>query len=529
MSNISYWEKRKAQEMFRYMEQAERTSDEIARIYLKASRHLSLRMDEIFERFRKKHGLSEKDAYRLLNTLHDKTSLDELKTALAAGEGNQAELLAELESPAYQARLERLQQLQNQIDLTMKEVYRLEKVKNTSHYVDLANEAYYRSIFNIQQRTGLGFSFSAVDAKMVEQVLNSRWSGANYSKRIWHNTDALAKALKEELLINLMTGRTDREAANIIANKFAQGASNARRLVRTESCYIVAQMDMMGYEECGIETYIFVATLDLRTSETCRKMDEKRFLVSEQQPGKNCPPMHPWCRSTTICDISDEELAQMKRRARDPATGKTKMVPANMTYGKWKVEYTDAAPAKDKLRIKLPDDTMKILGITEDDRIKMEKAITMMQKKYDIWIGEIAVESFGKEERGTYFITGPYLENGKLKMGLAINSDIDYTKIESTIKRKSESGFFAAKNLEDCLKHELAHIMTFQNCSTYKEYKDLYAEINKTFIPGISGYADKCHNGVEMLAEAFVRVQNGEQVPLKVKILLRKYIERWRK
>lgn len=344
MSSLSYWEKRKAQEMFQYMAKAEDTADEIAKLYQKSSGYLSTELDKIFDRYRRKHRLSEAEAYRLLNSLHDKTSLDELKEALRAGDGVQKDILAELESPAYQARLERLQQLQNQLDLTMQEVYKQEKAINTSHYVDLANEAYYRSIFDIQQRTGMGFSFNLVDPAVIDRVINSQWSGANYSSRIWNNTRALAQDLKEELHINLVTGRTDRETAEIIANKFAQGASNARRLVRTESCNLANQMEMQSYEECGIETYIYVATLDLKTSTVCRELDGKRFPVSEQQPGKNCPPMHPWCRSTTICEISDDELAQMQRRARNPVTGKNETVPANMTYEQWYVKNVKGHP-----------------------------------------------------------------------------------------------------------------------------------------------------------------------------------------
>lgn len=341
MSSFSYWERRKAQEMFDYMEQAEQVADEISKLYLKASRYLSLEMDQIFERFQKKHKLSETEARRLLNMLHDKTSIDELKNALRANNGDQtkAEILAELESPAYQARIEKLQQTQNQMDHVMQQIYNQEKMKNTSFYLNLGNEAYYRSIFDVQQMVGLGFSFSAVDPKMIEKVINSKWSGVNYSQRIWSNTQVLAQDIKEELLINLVTGRTDREAADIIANKFAVGSSKARRLVRTEACNLANQMEMQSYEECGIDTYIFLATLDLRTSDMCRSLDGRRFPVSEQQPGKNCPPMHPWCRSTTICDITDEELDQMKRKARDPATGKTKTVPGNMTYKQWYSEY----------------------------------------------------------------------------------------------------------------------------------------------------------------------------------------------
>ncbi len=337
MSNLSYWEKRKAWEMFQYMEQAEKTADEISKLYLKGSRYISLELDEIFERYQKKHKLSEKDAYRLLNSMKDKTSLDELKAALKSGSSDKtkAEILAELESPAYQARLERLKQLQNQLDLTMQNVYQQEMVRSTCHYVDLANEAYYRSIFDIQQRIGLDFGFNLIPPKVIDRVINSKWSGANYSTRIWYNTNALAQDLKEELLLSLITGRTDRETADIIANKFATGSSQARRLVRTESCNLANQIEMASYEECGIEYYRFVATLDLRTSSICRNLDGERFKVSEQQPGLNCPPMHPWCRSTTICDTGSEELAQMKRRARDPFTGKTNTVPADMTYEQW--------------------------------------------------------------------------------------------------------------------------------------------------------------------------------------------------
>lgn len=335
MSSASYWEKRKAQRMFEYMQSAEDTADDIAKLYQKSSGYLSAEMDKIFERYKRKHSLTDAEAYKLLNTLQDKTSIKELKSALRAGGESKAAILAELESPAYQVRLERLQQLQNQMDQTMQQVYRQERAKSTSHYVDLANEAYYKSIFEIQKQTGLSFTFGLIDPSVIDKVINSRWSGENYSQRIWRNTQALSQNLKEELLINLITGRTDREAAEIIANKFGQGASNARRLLRTESCNLANQMEMESYNECGIEIYIFVATLDLRTSSICRKLNGKRFSVSEQQPGKNCPPIHPWCRSTTICDISDAELSQMQRRARDPVTGKTNTVSGNLTYEEW--------------------------------------------------------------------------------------------------------------------------------------------------------------------------------------------------
>lgn len=331
---MGYWENRQAQMMYEYMEDAEKLSQELADIYAKASRHLSFEMDEIFEKFMDKHNLTEKEARELLNTLRDSTDIAELKEALAKDPKNAA-LLAEMESGAYRARIERLEQLQGEIDWMMQKVFEQEKEVTTSHYVDLAANSYYREIYNVQRQVGFQFSFSAVDPKAVVMLLQSEWSGANYSARIWKNTQGLAKEVKEQMIIGLLTGKRQEEMAREIANKYATGAFEARRLVRTESNFVNGQMQMAAYEECDAEKYEFVAVLDLRTSEQCRELDGKVFLVKDAVPGKNINPMHPFCRSTTIIHLDDEVTEGLKRRARNPVTGKNEFVPADMNYREW--------------------------------------------------------------------------------------------------------------------------------------------------------------------------------------------------
>lgn len=339
--NEKYWQARTAQRMWEHMQSAEETANQVAKVYAKASLYLSREMQDIFKKYVEKHHLTEKEALQLLNTLRDRTSIEELRQRLQSSSQKQeiADLLAELEAPAYQARIQRLQELQTQIDLVMQQVYKQEQAITTAHYIQLAEEAYNRSIFDIQQRTGFGFSFSHIDQKQVDKVLKSKWSGMNYSERVWRNTRAVAQEVKEALLVNLITGRTERETAEMLTKKFAGGSSKARRLIRTESCYLSNQLEMESYKECGVEKYRYLATLDLRTSEICRELDGKVFLVKDQQPGKNCPPMHPWCRSTTIAVISEKSLNGMKRRARDPVTGKTYLVPASMNYREWYAKY----------------------------------------------------------------------------------------------------------------------------------------------------------------------------------------------
>ena len=331
---MGYWENRQAQMMYEYMEDAEAVSQELADIYAKASRHLSYEMDEIYEKFVDKHNLTDKEARELLNSLKNSTDIAELKEALAKDPKNAA-LLAEMESGAYRARIERLEQLQAEIDRMMQQVFEQEKQVTTSHYVDLATNSYYREIYNVQRQVGFQFSFSAVDPKAVALILGSEWSGANYSTRIWNNTQGLAKEVKEQMIIGLLTGKRQEEMAREIANKYATGAFEARRLVRTESNFVNGQMQMEAYDECDAEKYEFVAVLDLRTSEICRSLDGKVFLVKDAMPGKNMNPMHPFCRSTTIIHLDDDIVEGLKRRARNPETGKNEFVPADMNYQKW--------------------------------------------------------------------------------------------------------------------------------------------------------------------------------------------------
>ena len=418
-----YWQARKAQRMWEHMQSAEETADQVAKVYVKASLYLNKEMQDIFKKYVEKHHLTEKEALQLLNTLRDRTSIEELRQRLQSTSQKQelADLLAELEAPAYQVRIQRLQDLQTQIDFVMQQVYRQEQAIATAHYIQLAEEAYNRSVFDIQQRTGLGFSFSHIDKKQVDMVLKSKWSGMNYSERIWRNTRALAQEVKEALLVNLITGRTERETAEMLMKKFAGGSSKARRLIRTESCYLSNQLEMKSYKECGVEKYRYLATLDLRTSEICRELDGKVFLVKDQQPGKNCPPMHPWCRSTTIAVIDEKSLEGMKRKARDPVTGKSCLVPTSMNYREWYEKYVEGNT----------ENTTKKSNDTEPKKIAKENYKSVIDK----WKSEATPNSHSIEDLMEYNVSGvSYFVDGK-------NVKLDYSPKEKWVAELLQKEF----------------------------------------------------------------------------------------
>lgn len=324
--------------MYQFMEDAEETADLISRVYRKASLQLEYAARDIFEKFMTKYGLSETEAWQIINSIQDKNSIDQLKQELQ-NRKKDSEILKQLEAPAYRARMERLQNLMSQVDTVMQQVYQQEKQFDTKLLEQLGEKAYYHSIYNMQKETGLAFSFSHVSRKQIDQALQMKWSGKHFSDRIWQNTQQLADSLKDELLISLLTGRTDRETEESIQAQCGGGAKQARRLVRTESCYMAGELTAQSYIDCGIKNYRYVAVLDLRTSEICRELDGKVFSVKDRKAGVNYPPMHPYCRSTTISVIDDKILRNMKRSAYNPETGRTEMVPADMTYEQWYEKY----------------------------------------------------------------------------------------------------------------------------------------------------------------------------------------------
>ena len=181
----------------------------------------------------------------------------------------------------------------------------------------------------------------------------------------------------------------------------------------------------------------------------------------------------------------------------------------------------------DTMRIRLPEESLQIQGMTPEIRSRIEQAIDQLQSEYQIKLSGVFVDA---ASRNDIFVSGPYMDGDNMRFGLVLNSRADYTKIVEMAQKRYVSGLFAGKSIEDYVSHEMAHIMTFQGCSTPDEYWAMKKTVDRLFVPGISRYADQTGLGSESLAEAFVRYRNGEQIPQEAKKkYIDTYIERWKK
>lgn len=337
MKNQDYWTKRKANLIYEQMDKAEKQADKFDKVYEQAKAYLDKEINKIFDKFQRDYGLSESDARRTLKTMKTEKNLAELRRILEARPNNPniQRLLADLDSPAYTYRMKRLERLSDDLDLMRSSIYLSEKQGSDDFYGDLMKDSYYKATFDLQQQTGLAYSFSDLPETEIKRLKAFKWTGEGYSDRIWSNTGALASSVKDELLVSLMTGRSTRATAQAIAERFEVSKGKARRLVRTESAFFHNQMELLSYEDAEIEKYKFVAVLDKRTSHICQQHDNKVYNTDEAVPGVNYPPLHPWCRSTTIAHDDDIDYSKLERKARNPETGKVEYVPADMTYNEW--------------------------------------------------------------------------------------------------------------------------------------------------------------------------------------------------
>ena len=341
MKNKDYWTKRKANLIYEQMDKAEKQADKFDEIYRQSKTYLDKQINKVFDKFQRDYGLSERDARQVLKNMKDQKDLNELRKVLEArpNDPNIQRLLADLDSPAYSYRMKRLERLSDDLDRMRESIYHSEKTGSDAFYSDLMKDSYYKATFDLQQQTGLAYSFSNLPETEIKHLKVLKWTGEGYSDRIWGNTGALASSVKDELLMGLMTGRSVKDTAQAIAERFEVGQNNARRLVRTESAFFHNQMELLSYEDAEITKYKFVAVLDRRTSEICQEHDNKVYDTDKAVPGVNYPPLHPWCRSTTIAHDEDIDYSKLERRARNPKTGKVEYVPADMTYNEWYDKY----------------------------------------------------------------------------------------------------------------------------------------------------------------------------------------------
>jgi len=330
MNSKDYWEKRAIERLTRAEVRSEPYLKKIYGIYTSAQKQT---VQDIQHLYRIYYAENKWDT-AALNAIAPSGDLVKFYNQLRAA-GLEKRL-----PERFNGRLSRLELLNAQLWMESKKVAQKQNEVETQAHSATIKDSYYRAIYDSAKKLGATEAFSTLDDKTINKILRTKFAGANYSERIWKNTDKLADSLQEVIGKAVALGQSPEVTARMVRERFGVSQYAAMRLVRTETSYFENLATVESYKEMGIEKFQFIATLDMRTSDICRSMDKRIFSMKSAKVGENVPPLHPWCRST-ITPYLGKEYKVNERIARDPSNDKNYYVQGDMTYANWHKSLVD--------------------------------------------------------------------------------------------------------------------------------------------------------------------------------------------
>ena len=184
--------------------------------------------------------------------------------------------------------------------------------------------------------------------------------------------------------------------------------------------------------------------------------------------------------------------------------------------------------------IELPPETDEVRSMSDETKKQISDAIDKIQSEYDVEIDEFVTEDLPEEYINVPFQFQPGKgKDGELIKRLVINSNYDFMGTQKEFQKRILRNFnkkaLASNSVLGLIAHELAHIMTFQDVTTFSGYLLEQKTVAEDMVYGISIYADAKNDGAECIAEAFAAKMCGLPISVEAQSLLDKYIEKRRK
>ena len=338
MRNAEYWAERALNEALMGERSVLEYENALLDAYRVALREIKKDLESFFSKYARENKVTYAEARRRLVSAEMKEFKATVKMWLDHARQNgwnrvYIQYLEKLLNMKYITRLEMLEaDIRYQIELI--ENNKEKNIKDLMEINYLA--AYYVRYHDFATGAEMSVRFDTIDTHTLAQAVAKKWDDGNYSTRVWNDRNRLVKAMATILPQSFSRGLNVNKLGDMLAKELNVSQNRGRTLARTEINNICNQADLAVYKAAGIEKYQFVATLDLRTSEICRSMDNTVHEVSQARTGINFPPLHPNCRSTTVAYHAD--LQGLERVAKD-SEGKNIRVSRSMSQEEWIKKY----------------------------------------------------------------------------------------------------------------------------------------------------------------------------------------------
>lgn len=525
----SYWDKRFLDLDKKVFETSEEYVKEIRKVY---DREIDRLNKEIYGHLTKLQdeagNITLAEARKLLNDNELELFKMNLKDFTEKAQGIiTPEIEKELNIVSRRVRISRLQAMQVEIKKTVANLMSREEKSLFAHMGRTYEYKYYTELYGLQRIFGYK-NIQRIDKDILKDIIYSPWAsdGSNFSKRIWDRGDKLVNLLQDNLSRDIARGAAPDESIKNIARLMNTSKANAGRLVMTESAAINSRATRDSYSQMGTEQYQILATLDTRTSDICRSLDDKVYDVKDYRIGITAPPFHPNCRTTTVPYFDDEIQRRLdgRRMARNPETGKSERV-ENLSYREWEKKYVKSKniTIEDKVKGKARSKTL-----SEDSKEKFEKLNEYFETKYDILIDEPVFEldydAVEETMNGVEFMIGEFPELGYTLEYVGTYSDAamscdgreihfnpkhykNYGKLDELVKYQGEIGNWVKdSDIASTGVHETSHGLEW-----------LLSQLNPDYNTGKEMY-DAWDNGLEakkIVLQAIKDIKNDDAFKYK--------------
>lgn len=312
-----YWEERSTQ---RELESQILINKYLARMdasLREAQQDIIRQIEAFYARYAKDNQISMKDARKYLTAKEMKEFKEiDLKRFREMSLSGNPEYENLLNAISYRVRISRLEALNAQLEMIMLQLYGGKNGMKEYTYTGLADvykNSYYHFMYDFAI-AGVAGTVQILTDDMMKEVLSYNWSGREFSTRIWGHQKITIESIRKALERSFAAGHSIDRTSKAIVNATGVAYSRAEALVRTEASFFHNLAAQNSYVDSDIERYEILATLDFRTSDTCREQDGKIYKQDDFKPGKTAPPFHVRCRTTTIPYFDESEYMSGEMR-----------------------------------------------------------------------------------------------------------------------------------------------------------------------------------------------------------------------
>lgn len=308
MDTVEYWQKREKDHI-----KAEQMKDEAVKSRMQTiiTNHMNHVQSEI-ETFYRRYAVAEGLPYAEAKKLIDRTDIDDYKALAEYYVKNRHDKEIAFSKKANQEmKLYNVTMKVNREQLVLARM--AEHLKNMGAEVEEEMKDYLNdsTIREFERQAGLlgDINLSKIN---LEAIINSTHLSDKkiWSERLWENISDVQQEVDKTIKDVMLRGRHPNDGVKRLRELTGRTEYEARRLLLTETTRVQSEAQLLSMRDKKTASYIFIAQLDERTTVKCRGMNREVIPVAEAKIGKNFPPLHQFCRSTTAPNIDPEEVVE---------------------------------------------------------------------------------------------------------------------------------------------------------------------------------------------------------------------------